>query len=142
AVKPDFRITNGNAPAVAELCNRLEGMPLAIELAAARAQVLTPAQMLTHLEDRFTLLVSRKRGLAERQRTLRATIDWSYRLLSPELQRFFADLGVLRGSWTANAAEAVCEEPLTLDCLAQLRESSLLVTEEGEFEMRFRLLET
>src|SRR5439155_5505041 len=71
AVKPDFRITNGNAPAVAELCNRLEGMPLAIELAAARAQVLTPAQMLVHLQDRFALLVSRRRGVAERQRTLR-----------------------------------------------------------------------
>jgi predicted ATPase/class 3 adenylate cyclase len=142
AVKPDFQVTNANAPAVAELCDRLEGIPLAIELAAARAQVLTPQQMLQQLGNRFELLVSRRRGVAERQRTLRAAVDWSYRLLSPELQEFFKRLCVLRGGWTVAAAEAVCDDPLALDHLAQLRECSLVVTEEGCAEMRFRMLET
>lgn len=142
AVKPDFQVTNSNAPAVAELCNRLEGMPLAIELAAARAQVMTPSQMLAQLGNRFDLLVSRKRGVAERQRTLRAAIDWSYRLLSPELQQFFTRLCVFRGGWTVEAAEAVTGEALTLDMLAQLREGSLLQTEVGVSEMRFRMLES
>ncbi len=141
AVKPDFRVTNHNAPAVAELCDRLEGLPLAIELAAARAQVLTPAQMLAQLANRFEFLVSRKRGVAERQRTLRAAVDWSYRLLAPDLQRFFARLSVFRGGWSVEAAEAVCDEPLALDLLAQLRECSLVITEEAAAGMRFRLLE-
>lgn len=146
AVKPDFQVTNANAAALAALVDRLEGIPLAIELAAARAQVLTPAQMLSQLDKRFEFLVSRRRGVAERQRTLRAAVDWSYRLLSPELQRFFAQLSVLRGVWTEAAAEAVTGETLALDLLAQLRESSLVTTQEapGEYgpEMRFRLLES
>ncbi len=142
AAKPDFRITNSNAPAVAELCDRLEGIPLAIELAAARALVLTPSQMLVQLGSRFEFLVSRKRGIAERQRTLRATVDWSYRLLAPDVQRFFAQLCVFRGGWTPEAAEAVCEEPLALDMLAQLRECSLVTTQESESGIRFRMLES
>jgi predicted ATPase/DNA-binding SARP family transcriptional activator len=141
AVKPDFRITNQNAPAVAELCDRLEGLPLAIELAAARALVMTPSQMLAQLAHRFEFLVSRKRGISERQRTLRATIDWSYRLLAPDLQRFFARLSIFRGGLTVEAAESVCDEPLSLDFLAQLRESSLVLTEEHVGTMQFRLLE-
>ncbi len=142
AAKPDLRITNSNAPAVAELCDRLEGIPLAIELAAARALVLTPSQMLAQLGNRFEFLVSRKRGIAERQRTLRAAVDWSYRLLAPDLQRFFAQLFVFRGGWTVEAAEAVCEEPLALDMLAQLRECSLVTTQESESRIRFRMLES
>jgi len=142
AVKPDFQVTNHNAPALAELCDRLEGIPLAIELAAARAQVLTPTRMLAQLSKRFEFLVSRKRGVVERQRTLRAAIDWSFRLLAPELQRFFAVLSTFRGGWTAEAAEAVCEEPLALDYLAQLRECSLVQTEDTQNQMRFRLSET
>ncbi|HEX8958725.1 MAG TPA: BTAD domain-containing putative transcriptional regulator, partial [Solirubrobacterales bacterium] len=144
AVKPDFQVTNGNAPAVAELCVRLEGIPLAIELAAARASVLSPTQMLYQLGNRFEFLVSRRRGVAERQRTLRAAVDWSYRLLSPDLQRFFARLSVFRGGCTVESAESVCEEPLALDALAQLRESSLVLTETCPTcgRMRFRLLET
>ncbi|WP_394793210.1 tetratricopeptide repeat protein [Armatimonas sp.] len=142
AAKPDFRITNGNAPAVAELCDRLEGIPLAIELAAARALVLSPSQMLAQLGNRFEFLVSRKRGLAERQRTLRAAIDWSYRLLTPDVQRFFCQLCVFRGGWSLEAAESVCEEPLALDMLAQLRECSLITTVESESGIRFRMLET
>ena len=141
ASRPDFQITNANAPAVAELCDRLEGIPLALELAAARAQVLTPTQMLAQLAHRFDFLSSRKRDVTDRQRTLRGAIDWSYRLLAPELQRFFARLSVFRGGWTIEAAEAVCEEPLALDYLAQLRECSLALTEERD-GMRFSLLET
>ena len=168
AASPDFQVTKGNAAAVAELCNRLEGIPLAIELAAARAQMLTPAQMLTQLKRRFDFLVSRKRDVAERHRTLRAAIDWSSHLLSPELQRFFARLSVFRGGWTLEAAEAVCfaedtriqgykdangDSPSAslhpcipasdpLDLLAQLRECSLILSEERGQEMRYRMLET
>ncbi len=142
AVMPHFQITNHNAPAVAELCQRLEGIPLAIELAAARAQVLTPIRMLTHLEDRFTFLASRRRRAPERHRTLRAAIDWSYDLLSPELQRFFARLSVFRGGLTAEVAEVICEEPLALDYLAQLRECSLVLNERRGPDVRFRMLET
>lgn len=152
AVKPDFQVTNSNAPAVAELCNRLEGIPLAIELAAARAQVLSPAQMLQQLGGgpggRFELLVSRKRGVVERQRALRSTVDWSYRLLSPPLQEFFRRLSVFRGGWSTDAAEAICNAGTpalagpALDHLAQLRESSLVLTEDGPDGIRFRMLET
>jgi predicted ATPase len=143
ASRPDFQITNANAPAVAELCDRLEGIPLALELAAARAQVLTPTQMLAQLAHRFDFLSSRKRDVTDRQRTLKGAIDWSYRLLAPELQRFFARLSVFRGGWTVEAAEAVCEEPLALDYLAQLRECSLLLTEEeGGQEICFRLMDS
>jgi len=141
-VKPDFQVTNHNAAAVAELVSRLEGIPLAIELAAARAQVLTPSQMLAQLEQRFNFLVSRKRDVSERHRTLLAAVEWSYRLLSPELQRLFCRLSVFRGGWTADAAEAVCEEPLALDFLAQLRECSLVLSQETTDGMRFSMLET
>jgi predicted ATPase/DNA-binding SARP family transcriptional activator len=141
-VKPDFRITDYNAPAVAELCDRLEGIPLAIELAAARAQVLTPLQMLAQLQNRFDFLVNRQRGAEERHRTLRATLEWSDRLLPEELQRFFARLSVFRGGWSLEAAEVVCNEPLALDYLAQLREASLVAADDQESVMRFRLLET
>lgn len=143
AVRPDFQITLYNAPAIAKLCAGLEGIPLALELAAARSQVLTPAQMLEQLDERFGFLVSRKRGGGtSRHRTLRSALDWSYQLLSPELQRFFARLSVFRGGWTVEAAEAVCEEPLALDYLAQLTECSLIVPQEHADGMRFVMLET
>jgi predicted ATPase/DNA-binding SARP family transcriptional activator len=144
AVRPDFQITSQNAAAVADLCERLEGLPLAIELAAARAQVLTPAQMLKQLERRFDFLVGRQRNFAERHRTIRATIDWSYALLTPELRRFAGQLSVFRGGWTLEAAEAVTGEPLALDYLEQLVECSLVLAETGgaQGEMRYRQLET
>jgi tetratricopeptide (TPR) repeat protein len=141
-VRPDFQVTNQNAAAVAELCVRLEGIPLAIELAAAQAKVLTPAQMLGQLEQRLAFLVSRRRDAATRHRTLREAIDWSYQLLSPELQRFFARLSVFRGGWTVEAAEAVCEEVGALTRLIQLRECSLIMAEETPAGMRFGMLET
>jgi len=145
AARPDFQVTPANARAVSALCDRLEGIPLALELAGARAQVLTPAQMLGQLEHRFEFLVTRKRDVPDRHRTLRAAVDWSYQSLTPELQRFFRQLSVFRGGWTVEAAAAVCEEPKALECLEQLRECSLILLDEGAEEageVRFRLLET
>ncbi len=141
-VRPDFALTASNAPAVAELCARLEGIPLAIELAASRAQVLTPAQMLDRLGKPLDLLVSRRRDTAERHRTLRAAVEWSYQLLDPELQTFFARLSVFAGGWSLEAAEQVCDNPLALDDLALLREGSLLVAEQVGETVRYRCLET
>ncbi len=145
AVRPDFQVTERNDRSVAELCYRLEGIPLALELAAARAQVFTPAQMVAELEHRFDFLVSRKRDVDGRHRTLRAAMDWSYRLLTPELQRFFAQLSVFRGGWTGEAAKEVCDEPRALEYLEELRACSLILAEEsadGAGAMRFRMLET
>nr|WP_309696654.1 tetratricopeptide repeat protein [Armatimonas sp.] len=145
-VMPHFQVNNANAAAVAALVAGLEGIPLAIELSAARAQVLTPAQMLAQLSHRFDFLSSRKRDTSERHRTLRGAIDWSYQLLSPELQTFFRRLCVFRGGWAVEAAEAVCEEPLALDYVEQLRECSLVLANENEaaatVEIRYRMLET
>ena len=154
ASRPDFQVTERSAAAVAKLCKRLEGLPLALELAAARAQMLTPAQMLMQLEARFDFLVSRRRDIVPRHRTLRAALSWSYELLSPELRRCFARLSVFHGRWTLEAAAALCgcsgdqDEPartpehLTLDYLTELRERSLIqVVDEGE-EMSYRMLET
>jgi len=141
-IKPDFQVTSINAPAVAELCLRLEGIPLAIELAASRAGVLTPLQMLSRLEDRFRFLVSRRRDIEARHRTLQAAMEWSFQLLTPEVQRFFRRLSVFRGGWTVEAAESVCEEPLALDYLAQLQECSLVLVEEAQEVMRFRMLDS
>jgi predicted ATPase len=138
----DFRITPENAEAVARLCHWLEGIPLAIELAAARAGVLTPGQMLEQIADRFDFLVSRRRDIADRHRTLRAALDWSYRMLLPDLQAFFSRLSVFRGGWTAEAAEAVTGESEVLDCLEYLRDFSLVLTAEVAAAIRFRFLET
>jgi non-specific serine/threonine protein kinase len=144
--RPDFQVTAGNADAVAGLCRLLEGIPLAIELAAARARVLTPGQMLETLStDRFPLLTRRGSAAPDgdaRHRSLWATLDWSFRLLPPELQRFFARLSVFRGGWSHVAAETVCEEPRALEYLTQLRVHSLIQTEDAGDEMRFRMLET
>ena len=111
AHRPDFQVTRGNAAAVAALCRRLEGIPLALELTAAWAQMLTPAQMLERLMHRFDLLVSRRKDMEERHRSLHAAIEWSYLMLPPDLQRFFARLSVFRGGWTIEAAQAVCGPP-------------------------------
>jgi predicted ATPase/DNA-binding SARP family transcriptional activator/Tfp pilus assembly protein PilF len=144
AVRPDFQITDANTTAVAALCDRLEGLPLAIELAAARGAVLTPAQMLAQLERRLDFLRSRRRDISERHRTLRAVIDSSYLRLPGSLQRFFSRLSVFRGGWTLEAAEEVCEEPEALEYLEALREVSLVLAEveTDNAEIRFRMLET
>lgn len=142
-VMPHFQVTSANAPAVAALVGGLEGIPLSIELAAARVQVLTPAQMLAQLSQRLDFLATRKRDVADRQASLRAALNWSYRLLTPELQRFLARLSVFRGGWSVVAAEAVCEEPLALDYLEQLRECSLVIHGDSPTgNLRFRMLET
>ncbi len=107
AVLPDFQVTKRNAPTVAALCERLEGIPLAIELVAAWAGTLTVGQMLSRLSRRFDLLVSRRKDLPVRHRALWATVAWSYRLLPAELRPFFTSLSVFRGGWTMEAAEAV-----------------------------------
>jgi predicted ATPase len=144
SARPDFQVTARNAEAVAELCNRLEGIPLAVELAAARTRALTPAQMLAHMGDRFALLVSRRRGVPDRHRTLWAAIDWSYQLLAPELRRFFARLSIFRGGWTAEAAQAVCRESRAAEYLERLVEASLVSAEPGDeaLGMRFAMFET
>lgn len=148
AVRPDFQRTPRNADAVATLCARLEGLPLALELAGAWAGTLTPAQMLakleTHLDSRFDLLVRRGSGGAERHQTLRAAIAWSVDLLSPDLQAFLTQVTVFRGGWSLEAAETVCAQPYALHLLSQLRERSLVLAEANEdgAEMRFRLLES
>jgi predicted ATPase/DNA-binding SARP family transcriptional activator len=142
AVQPDFQVTHGTARAIAELCQRLEGIPLALELAAARAQVLSPAQILARLDHRLDFLTRERRDVPPRHRSLRAALDGSYHLLAPDLQRFFARLSVFRGGWSLEATEAVCEEPLALDCLAQLQECSLVLAEAGSPETRYRMLET
>jgi predicted ATPase len=119
AVKPDFVLTADNAAAVAEICAKLDGLPLAIELAAARVRTLTPSAMLQRLASRFDLLTSGARDLPARQRTLHATVEWSYGLLAPEVQKLFRRLSVFVNGCTLEAVEAVCnaDEKLNVDIL-------------------------
>jgi predicted ATPase/DNA-binding SARP family transcriptional activator len=142
SVRPDFQVTRRNMKALAELCAKLDGIPLALELAATWTQVFTPAQMLSRLERRFEWLSSRQRQALPHHQTLRAAIDWSYELLSPDLRRFFAQLSIFRGGWSLEAAEVICQEPMASDYLAQLRECSMITTEEQYDEIRFGMLET
>ena len=120
AIAPGFRPT----PAVTEICRRLDGLPLAIELAAARVALLEPEELLARLERRLPLLTSRSRDAPERQRTLRAAIDWSYDLLDPDEQELFRRVAVFRGSFSLEAAEAVCDGDL--DSVESLVEKSLV----------------
>jgi predicted ATPase/DNA-binding SARP family transcriptional activator len=142
AVRPDFQVTEGNAAEVAALCDQLDGIPLAIELAAAQAQGLTPAQMREGLEKRFTLLRDRWADEQSRHRSLWATIAWSYDFLLPELQRFFTRISIFRGGWDLEAAETVCEERFAADYLWQLRAHSLVEADDRSGEPRFRLLDS
>ena len=148
AAKPDFAITDANAAAVTEICARLDGLPLAIELAVARIKLLPPEAILARLQSRLRLLTGGSRDVAVRQQTLRGTIDWSYELLSPAEQKIFRRLAVFVGGCTLEAAEAVCGalndlELDILDGLGTLVNQSLLerVTTSGD-ELRFRMLET
>ena len=142
AARPDFQLTRGNAVAVSSLCRHLEGIPLAIELVAARAMALSPAQMDERLAHRFEVLTSWRGDKDGCHRSLWAAVAWSYDLIPALLQRFFAGLSVFRGGCTAEAAAAVCEEPSALEFLTQLRERSLVTVEHSGAEPRFRLLET
>jgi predicted ATPase len=109
AVKPDFKVTNESAPAVAEICVRLDGLPLAIELAAAKINMLPPKAMLQRLGSRLKLFTGGARDLPERQRTLRATIEWSHALLDEDEQLLFARLAVFSGGRTLEAIETICD---------------------------------
>ncbi|HET6743566.1 MAG TPA: LuxR C-terminal-related transcriptional regulator [Kribbella sp.] len=124
--------------AVGSICERLDGIPLALELAAAWTRTLTPMQIEVGLSDRFGLLTKNVRGVAARQRTLAASIDWSYDLLDEDERRVFRRLAVFSGGFTLSAVQAVAEEPAVLDLLARLVDKSLVVAESG----RYRLLET
>jgi predicted ATPase/class 3 adenylate cyclase len=148
ALKPDFAITNDSAPAVAEICVRLDGLPLAIELAAARITMLPPRAMLQRLTSRLKLLTGGARDLPERQRTLRATIEWSYALLDEGERLLFARLAVFSGGRTLEAIEAICDTrgDLPVDAfegVSSLLDKSLIRQEEGpNGEPRFVMLET
>jgi len=147
AANPRFALTERNAPVVAEITARLDGLPLAIELAATRTKVLTPEQILSRLERRLSILTSGARSLPERQRTLRATIAWSHELLDPVERRLFARLSVFTGGWTFESAEAVCDpQELGLDALdglTSLVDKSLVRrTEPPGGPPRFSMLET
>ena len=140
AVRPDFQLTPRNAVAVAALCARLEGVPLFIELAAAWAQTYTPAQMLSHLSTN-RLLISRRTDRPLRQTSGHAVVDWSFQLLKPPLQRFFARLSIFMGGWTLAAAEEICEEPEAMSALGELHARSMIVADEQGDAMRYRLPE-
>jgi tetratricopeptide (TPR) repeat protein len=148
ALKPDFSITNESAPAVAEICIRLDGLPLAIELAAARIKMLPPKAMLQRLTSRLKLLTGGARDLPERQRTLRATIEWSFALLDEGEQLLFGRLAVFSGGRTLEAIEAICDAQGDLgveafEGISSLLDKSLLRQEEGpNGEPRFVMLET
>src|SRR4029077_3424430 len=109
AVKPDFEITKENAAAVANICEQLDGPPLAIELAAARIKLLSPSAMQARLESRLQLLTGGARDLPARQQTLRGAMDWSYGLLNASEQKLFRRLSVFVGGSTLEAVEAVCD---------------------------------
>jgi predicted ATPase/DNA-binding SARP family transcriptional activator len=146
AADPGFALDAANAPVVAELCRRLDGLPLAIELAAARVRVLPPAEIAARLGDRFGLLAGGGRTVAARQRTLRATVDWSWELLEEREKVLFRRLAVFSGGWTVPAAEAVCagdglEASDVLEGLFALVDRSLVVAAGGD-PARFRVLET
>jgi hypothetical protein len=141
AVAPGFAMTDENAPAIAELSARLDGLPLAIELAAARVKLLPPQALLARLGERLDLLRGGARDRAERQQTLRATLDWSFGLLDAEEQRLCARLSVFAGGFRLDAAEGVCDGDL--DRVEVLLENSLLRSEERpDGEPRFFMLET
>ncbi len=148
AVQADFAVTNRNAPAVAELCARLDGLPLAIELAAARIRMLPPEQLLGRLSQRLTLLTSGARDLPARQQTLRAAIDWSYDLLTRGEQQLFRRMAVFQGGRSLEALEAVCnyDGQLQIDVFAgveTLLSSSLLQQRtSADGGARFWMLET
>lgn len=147
ARRPDFQVTPHNAPAIAALCERLEGLPLAVELITGWARDLTIGQMLERMDHRFDLLISRQRGVSLRHQSLRATVGWSYQMLPPPLQRTFRRLSVFRGGWTQETAIVVLEESdpppgeALIHDLRTLQERSLISAGELNGHMRYRMLE-
>jgi predicted ATPase/serine/threonine protein kinase len=147
-VSPGFSLDHANAPAIVEICRRLDGLPLAIELAAARLRLLTPAAIASRLENRLQLLTGGARDLPSRHQTLRGTIDWSYELLDEAARMLFARCAVFADGFTLDAAEQICatgelDSVLLVDALAALVDESLLRRREGACgDARFELLQT
>ncbi|MGI9626946.1 MAG: protein kinase domain-containing protein [Longimicrobiales bacterium] len=144
--KAGFGLTHENAPVIARICNRLDGIPLALELAAARVSVLTPDQILSRLEDRFRLLKTGSRSAEPRQQTLQATVEWSVDLLTEPERRLFYRLSSFTGGMSLEAVEGVCgddgDEDI-LDLLARLVDKSLVITREADgAELRYELYQT
>ena len=139
---PQFALTKHNAPHVMQICQRLDGIPLAIELAAARVRMFTPGQIAERLGDRFKLLTGGSRTALPRQQTLRALIDWSYLTLNESEQQVMRTLAIFSGGWTFEAAEAVAGEMEAMEGLSGLVNKSLVNVEEREGESRYRYLET
>jgi tetratricopeptide (TPR) repeat protein len=147
SVKRGFALSPENAPVVAEICHRLDGIPLAIELAVARLKMMAPAEVLAHLDERFELLAGGRRTVLERHQTLRGAIDWSYELLDPAERLLFARLAVFAGGFTLEAAQAVAagegvEAREVLSHLGSLVAKSMVDTDDTEAGTRYRLLET
>jgi len=144
ATKADsrFRATESNASFIAQICSRLDGIPLAVELAAARIKLFSPQQIAERLDDCFKLLTGGSRTALHRQQTLRALIDWSYQTLNETEQRALRHLAVFSGGWTFEAAEAVIGESEAMDSLAGLVNKSLVNVEEQEGASRYSFLET
>ena len=151
AAIPDFKVTNENAPALAQICHRLDGIPLAIELAAGKIRVLGVEQIARRLDDRFKLLTGGRRTALERHQTLRAAVDWSYNLLPPDEQTLFRRLAVFLDGWTLEAVEAICgvgtdsgilSSDNVPDLLEGLINKSLVITEDERGTYRYRMLET
>ena len=148
-VRPDFEITAGNYATIARICRQLDGLPLAVELAAARLRVLSPEQVLARLDDRFRLLSAGSRVVLPRHQTLRAVVDWSYELCSAPEQTLWARVSVFAGGFDMDAAEAVCagdgiDRDEVLDVLAGLVDKSILIREDQDHApwARYRLLDT
>jgi predicted ATPase/class 3 adenylate cyclase len=146
-VRPNFAITADTAPAVAQICYDLDGIPLAIELAAARVRMMAPEQICRALGDRFRLLTGGARTVMPRQQTLQASLDWSHDLLSTAERSLLRRLAVFVGGWTLDTAEEVCcdaglDRYAVLDLLTALVDKSLVTTDEHGPETRYRLLET
>ncbi|MFI5450203.1 MAG: ATP-binding protein [Candidatus Bathyarchaeia archaeon] len=147
AIRADFVVTDENSKVLAEICTRLDGLPLALELAAARTRVLSLEDLLPRLQKRLELLTGGRRDLPERQQTLRNTIAWSYDLLDEQDKKLFRRLSVFAGNFSLAAAEAICttkedSSKHTFDQLSRLVEKSLLLSEQVGGEIRFRMLET
>lgn len=142
AARPGFALTPTNRADVYALCRHLDGLPLALELAAARVAVLTPSQMLAQLDCRLDWLTTARPDAPVRHGSLRATMQASFDLLAPDLQRLFARLSAFRGGWDVPGAQTVCQEALALDYLQRLAAGSLVVSEPSDESVRFHLLET
>ena len=142
AILPNFAVVQNNAHSIAQICQRLDGIPLAIELAAARIEMLSLEQIAGLLDDHVRLLGRGPRTVLPRHQTMRAVIDWSYELLSSKEQTLLQRLSVFAGSWTLDAAKVVCDHGDILDLLAQLVDKSLVTVNRGNDEARYGFLET